>query len=260
MKPQARKAELPLPSPLAPRVAVCQSRDSPAESRPMRLAAPFLSLFIATCNPVGAEPLNLTIAQPGAAGAATRLVLAQATYQSAMAEGDAVMLLVAIRLARGVTLRPPTGWTRSTTGDAAAGEATGRKGPVDPGSPQVLSIVQALASEEPFLQDLVFDLGAQQPHGRQTTAIEASADLSGGQTDTWRVALSGQVPAELGLIGDADSPLGMSVRDESGAVVCILPPSIEPSLCRFVPARNGFFKVTVNNAGSVQNSYRLIAG
>jgi hypothetical protein len=205
-----------------------------------------------------ADTGNVAIATSGTPGAAARLVLAQATYQAAMRTGDAAMLLVSIRLARTVTLRPPTGWTRETTGEAATDSPGANAAPPDPAAPRTIAILQALAKEDPTLQDLVYDLDAQLPHGRQTTATRATSDLAGGQTDSWRIALSGAVPTELGLIGDGDSSLGLTVTDDTGTVICALPPSNEPRLCRFTPARNGFFSVTVRNAGTAGNSYFLI--
>lgn len=205
-----------------------------------------------------AETGNVTIATSGTPGAAARLILAQATYQAAMRTGDAVLLLASIRLARTVTLRPPTSWTRDTTGEASTDEAGGNAAPPDPAAPRTIAILQALAGEDPSLQDLVYDLDAQLPPGRQVTATRATSELSGAQTDIWRIALSGAVPTELGLIGDGDSPLGLTVTDDAGTVVCALPPGNAPGLCRFTPARNGFFSVTVRNAATVRNSYFLI--
>lgn len=233
-----------------------------AETRLMRLAARLLlSLLAAASMPVGtafAEADNVAIATSGSPGAAARLLLAQSTYQAAMRTGDAVLLLASIRLARTVTLRPPTGWTRDTSGEAATDEPGENEAPPDPAAPRTIAILQALAKEDPSLQDLVYDLDAQLPHGRQTTATRATSDLAGGQTDIWRIALSGAVPTELGLIGDGDSLLGLTLTDDAGTVICTLPPGKAPGLCRFTPARNGFFNVTVRNPGTVRNSYYLI--
>ena len=205
-----------------------------------------------------ADTRNAAVATSGTPGAAARLVLAQATYQAAMRTGDAVLLLASIRLARTVTLRPPTGWTSDTTGEAASDNLGANSAPPDPAAARTIAILQALAGEDPALQDLVYDLDAQLPHGRQTAATRATSDLAGGRTDTWRIALSGAVSTELGLIGDGDSPLGLIVTDDSGMVICALPPRDEPGLCRFTPARNGFFRVAVQNVGNVSNSYFLI--
>ena len=95
-------------------------------------------------------------------------------------------------------------------------------------------------------------------HGDVETAVVALSSLGQAQVDSWRMPLSGSVLSEIGLIGDGDSPLALSVIDEGGYPVCTLPPGIAPGLCRFTPARNGFFVVTVQNAGAVENSYRLI--
>ena len=224
----------------------------------MRLAAPLLALFLCAPTSASSDAANAAVARAGAPGPAARLVLAQDSYATAMSSGDALMLLAAIRLARGVTLRPPTGWTLTTSGDAREAQPDVRAAPPDPASAQVIAIVQALAGEDPSLQDLVYDLDAQLPHHRAATAIEALSDLDPGRTDSWRMAFSGQVAVELGLIGDGDAPLSFTVTDEAGDIVCARAPALDPGLCRFTPARNGFFTVMIQNVGAVRNSYRLI--
>ena len=220
---------------------------------------PILALLLAlTPAAARAEDANLTTNATGAAGSATRLVLAQKAYEQALDSGDTILLLAAIRLARGVSLRAPTAWEKTTTGDAMADGSKGRTAAPDPASDQAIQIVQGLAGEDPDLQDLVYDLDAQLPQGDVETAVVALSDLGGGQSDSWRMPLSGSVLSEIGLIGDGDSPLTLTVTDEAGNAVCTLPPGLAPSLCRFTPARNGFFVVTVQNAGAVENSYRLV--
>jgi hypothetical protein len=223
--------------------------------RPVLLLAAGLLQAVAAL----ADPANLTVASSSSPGATTQLILAKRTYQAAMRNGDAVLLLASIRLARTITLRPPIGWILTTTGEAAPDAPVGRSAPADPSAPGTTAILQALAGEDPSLQDLVYDLDAQLPQGRQVTATRASSDLGPGQIDTWRIALSGQTPAELGLIGDGDSVLDLAVTDDNGAIVCALPPGTEAALCRFTPARNGFFNLVVRNRGAVRNSYHLIA-
>ncbi|MFN3577088.1 MAG: hypothetical protein ACK4TJ_08940 [Tabrizicola sp.] len=189
-----------------------------------------------------------------------RVILAQRNYEAAIEHGDALLLVGAIRLARSVTLRPATGWTRTTSGAADKDQPAGRTAAPDPASPEALSIAQALAGEDPTLQDLVYDIDAQLPLGRHATVTEAQSELAGGQSDVWRIALPGDVPAELGLIGDGDTPLSLTVADEAGNSVCAVAAQADPALCRFTPERNAFFSVTVANGGSARNSYRLIGG
>jgi hypothetical protein len=206
------------------------------------------------------DTANLTPAEPVHNGPVARVVLAQRNYEAAIEHGDALLLVGAIRLARSVTLRPATGWTKATSGAADKEQPAGRTAAPDPASPEALNIAQALAGEDPTLQDLVYDIDAQLPLGRHATVTEAQSELAGGQSDVWRIALPGDVPAELGLIGDGDTALSLTVADESGTSVCAVPAQADPALCRFTPARNGFFSVTVANDGSARNSYRLIGG
>lgn len=221
-----------------------------------RAALIFLCL---TSAPTLAEEANLSRTEEGRPGAVAQLITAQRGYEMALKSGDPILLLAAVRLARGVVLRAPTAWERVTEGEAPPDQPKGKDGASDPASPTAVVIVQNFAGEDPNLQDYVYDLDAQLPNSRKATAIAADAALGGGQGDSWRMPLSGAVPAEVGLIGDGDSPLSLTVLDEAGLTVCTLPPSHEPGLCAFTPARNGFFTVTIRNLGEVENRYRLLS-
>jgi hypothetical protein len=225
-----------------------------------RLSARSLALvLVLVLSPARGEEPNLSVTSAGTPGGVTRLVLAQRAYQAAMTSGDTITLVAAIRLARSVTLRRPTAWERTTAGDASADQPAGRDAAPDPASAHAVAIAQGLAGEDPDLQDLVYDLDAQLPHGRLQTVTFASAKLGGGQTDSWRMPFFGEVSAEIALIGDGDSLLGLTLTDDGGAVLCAAAPGRDPAHCRFTPARNGFFTVEVRNPGTVINSYRLIA-
>lgn len=192
------------------------------------------------------------------AGAAAQLVLAQRLYRQASASGDPVLLLAAIRLARGVTTRPAPGWLHEGEVTPPPVPAPENTGAPDPGSDATLDILIGLASDDPELQDLAYDLGAQVPQTRQPVATVAPGGLAGGAQDNWRLPLSGAVTTEIALIGDGVGPIGLTVTDDTGAVICTRPPTVDPALCRFTPARNGFFTVQVTNAGAEWNSYRLV--
>jgi hypothetical protein len=208
-------------------------------------------------TPAFAQEANLLPSLDGATGAASQLVLAQRVYRHAGKSGDPVLLLAAIRLARGVTIRAAPAWERTTD---ATDPPPDREwdGPPDPGDPAALAVLQGLVLDDPDLQDLAFDLDAQLPKGRLPVATVAKAGLNGGSVDDWRLALSGAVAAEIAVIGDGGTALAMSVVDEGGTVVCAHPATTEPALCRFTPARNGFFIVRVTNEGASWNSYHLV--
>ena len=223
---------------------------------PRRFAL-FLCPLLAV-TPVAAEEPNLSADGSATSGTATQLVLAQRVYRQATQSGDPVLLLAAIRLTRGIATRPAPGWERLGEGDPLPIPAPDRTGPPDPGSAAALEVLLGLASDDPNLQDLAYDLDAQVPQGKLPVATVAQAGLAGSAQDAWRVPLSGAVAAEIGLVGDGSGPLGLTVADSNGAVICAQPPAIDPALCRFTPARNGFFSVQVVNAGAEWNSYQLI--
>lgn len=217
-----------------------------------------LLVTLLAAPPALAEAENLSATPGGTPGTAQRLILAQRTWQQALTSGEVLPMLVAIRLARGVTLRPAPAWARTTSGDAVPDAPTGRTAAPDPASEAALAIVRNLVGDDPPLQDLAYDLDAQLPRGPTETATEAKADLGPGQTDTWRLPLFGEVTAEIGVIGDGDTPLSLTLQDAAGNIVCATPPSVDPALCRLTAARNDFFTATIHNPGSLQNSYRLI--
>lgn len=206
--------------------------------------------------PAQAEEASLPLQPETATGAASQLVLAHHLFRKATEMGDPVLLLAAIRLTRGVTIRPALGWERTRGGE---GEAPPVAGPTDPGSTAALAMLQGLAVDDPDLQDLVYDLDAQVPPHRLPVATVAKAGLGNGLADEWRLPLSGSVIAEIAVIGDGGAALGLSVTDEAGGdVVCARPPTLDPALCRFTPARNGFFTVTIVNAGAEWAGYQLL--
>lgn len=216
------------------------------------------ALLLVLTLPAMAQEPNLSSMQNAEPGAAARLILAQRTYEAALSTGDPVILISAIRQARQISLRDPAGWSKVTKGDAGSDTPEGRVAAPDPAGPEAIDIAQGLAGDDPDLQDLVYDLDAQLPHERRPKVVNAVASLDTGQADWWTLVLPGEAAAEVGLIGDGDSDLSLTITDEGGAAICSLPPSTEPALCRFTPARNGFFTIQVRNVGKVRNSYRLL--
>lgn len=219
-----------------------------------------LLIFAFCLAPVWAEEPNVVAEAEGSHGAAARLVLAERTYRKAIDLDDPVLLLAAIHLARGVVTRPATAWQKTTSGpdEAPEADAEAQAALVDLAGPAAIEVLQGLAVDDPNLQELVSDLDAQVPAGRLPVATIAAASISGGAIDAWTLPLSGAVPAELGLIGDGSTRLDLRITDETGAVLCAMPAVADAALCRFTPARNGFFTVQVSNGGSLWNRYRLV--
>lgn len=220
---------------------------------------PRLALILSLAwMPASAQEANLSTSVSGTEGAASQLVLAQRVFRQAGLTGDPVLLMAAIRLARGVTQRPAPGWERKTTDAAEPPPDREWDGPPDPADPAVLAMLQGLVIDDPDLQDVAYDLDAQLPRGRLPVATVANAGLNGGAVDEWRLPLSGAEAAEIAVIGDRGTALAVTVLDDAGTSVCSVPATVEPALCRFTPARNGFFTVRIANEGAAWNSYHLV--
>jgi hypothetical protein len=208
-------------------------------------------------TPARAEEPNLSANPANSPGTAMRLAVSQRAYLHALDKGEVLALIAAIRLARSVTLRPATAWEKTS-----ADQSTPDLGPLQPALPNpasdtALAIARNLAADDPDLEDLVYDLDAQLPRTRLETAVTTTGRLAPDQTDSWRIALFGEASAELALIGDGKSPLSLTLTDESGNTLCASPPSSAPALCRLTPARNGFFTLSIRNAGATAADYRL---
>lgn len=225
----------------------------------MRRAA--LACLFLLALPAAAEdgPNLAPAAEAAAPGPVRQLVLARDLYDLGLAQEDAVMLLAAIRLARQAELRAATGWTHEGVGQPA-GEAPAASGlPRDPTAPAALALALMMAEGSPALADLAADVEAalnREGFGRGHVST-AEMVLPGGKADRWRIAFNGSLPAEVALLPEG-GPLGLTVTDEGGAVICDEAPSAGRAFCAFTPARNGFFTVAVTSGAGADTRYRLI--
>jgi hypothetical protein len=217
-----------------------------------------LCLIALLAAPALADTPNLSAASQVRPGPVARLAIAQRVMDQSLRTGDVVMLLAAIRIARGVTVRPASRWQKDAAQPVSSDAPQGRPLTADPAGPEALALAQGMAGEDPALQDLVYDLDAQLPRSRPTSVVGTYADLADGGTDVWRIAFFGMSPAELALIGDGDGPLDLTVTDDAGNLICADLSTQRTKSCAFTPARNGFFTVTIANRGEVVASYRLI--
>ena len=195
-------------------------------------------------------------------GSVRQLYLAQQVYDLGLAGEDAVMLLAAVRLARGASLRAATGWERTgpaiVVDSALAAPDTGL--PRDPASGAALALALLMAEGDPALADLAADIEADLNRGilGEGQVSSATSRLGSGETDEWRIAFNGQLPAEIAMIGDGSGNLDMTVSDEAGEVICRENGPSDRAYCGFVPLQNGFFIVTITNPGPDDSRYRLL--
>lgn len=241
---------------------------------------------------------NAAPAAEGAApGPASTMGLAQELYAMGVAQGDAVTVLAAAKLAASVEVK---------TAEAAAldpakikmdaGQTTFAKKAAAPAAPAapapmmndgtpravakatffsaknedegaadapvtadaMFAKAKELAADDEALLGLIDDAMAETGRGRIGGAVEWLSRLPSGQTDVWEIPYYGNSYAEVAIVGDGDANLDVAVTDENGNVICYDVSWSDKLYCDWTPAWDGYFYVTVQNMGGSRNSYYLM--
>lgn len=239
---------------------------------------------------------NLGATAEGAApGAAATMSLAQDLYAVGVAQGDALTVLAAAKLAASVELTEASAGaldpatiafddqealrkkaapaaapaapapmmadgTRSasvaTFFDKTSDDEGAADAPVT--AEQMFAKATELAGDDDVLLGLIEDAMAEGSRGRIGGAVEWLSRLPAGQTDVWEIPFYGNSYAEIAVAGDGDADLDVAVTDENGNVICYDVSYSDRVYCDFTPAWDGYFYVTVQNIGSSRNSYYLL--
>jgi len=236
-------------------------------------------------------------AEGSAPGGASTMGLAQELYAVGLAQGDAVTVLAAAKLAASVdvTTAEPAALdpaevafeeVQTTTFAKKRSPSTpmapapvmneGEPRPVakasffaavseDEGDAEAPVTAEAmfdkakeLAADDEALLGLIDDALAEGSRGRIGGAVQWLSRLPGGMTDVWEIPFYGSSFAEVAVVGDGDSNLDVAVTDENGNVICYDVSWSDKLYCNFTPAWNGYFYVTVQNMGRSRNSYYLM--
>ena len=238
-----------------------------------------------------------TPAEDAVTGGAATMGLAQELYALGVAQGDAVTVLAAAKLAASVeveTAEPAAldpaavviedGSQESFAKRKAAPAAPAAPAPImadeertaakasfftatseDEGAADAPPTAEAmfakateLAGGDETMLGLIEDAQAESSRGRIGGAVRWLSRLPAGMTDVWEIPFYGNSYAELAVIGDGDANLDIVVTDENGNVFCYDVSWADSLYCDFTPAWNGYFYVTVENRGGVRNSYYLM--
>ena len=236
-----------------------------------------------------------TTAEGTASGAAATMTLAQDLYAHGVAQGDALTVLAAAKLAASVELTEATAaaldpatiafddqeslakkaapaaapaapapmmadGTRSaamaTFSTATSDDDGASDGPVT--ADQMFAKATELAGDDDMLIGLIEDAQAEGSRGRIGGAVEWLSRLPAGQTDVWEIPFYGNSYAEIAVAGDGDADLDVAVTDENGNVICYDVSYSDRVYCDWTPAWDGYFYVTVQNMGGSRNSYYLL--
>ena len=229
-----------------------------------------------------------TAAADAAPGGAATMGLAQELFALGVAQGDAVTVLAAAKLAASVSTEEKTPGilelpvdelaalsvrssagaprARAMSSDATVLLATGgtatseEEGAAD--APVTADAMFAKATElaagDEAVLGLITDAMAEGSRGRIGGATEWLSRLPAGMTDVWEVPFYGNSYAEVAVVGDGDANLDVAITDENGNVICYDVSWSDKLYCDWTPSWDGYFYVTVQNMGGSRNSYYLM--
>ncbi len=229
-------------------------------------------------------------------GGALTMGLAQDLYALGVAQGDAVTVLAAAKLAASVdvataepaaldparvtvdgdqaTLRKkaapaaapaaPAPMMADETRPAAkasfftatSDEEGASEGPVT--ADAMFAKAKELAADDEAVLGLIDDAMAEGSRGRIGGSVEWLSRLPAGQTDVWEIPFYGDSYAEVAVVGDGDANLDVAITDENGNVICYDVSWSDKLYCDWTPAWDGYFYVTVQNMGGSRNSYYVM--
>lgn len=200
---------------------------------------------------------NATKNAETASGPVSQMTMAYDLYAHGVAQGDAITVLAAARIAAGVDAEDVTlDKTTEAIEGAAAEEGTGVDMPVD--ADAMLAKARELAGANEMILGLIEDAAAEGARGRIGGAKRQLSRLRAGHTDIWTIPYYGGRLAQVAVLGDGDADLDMVVTDENGNTICIDRSYSDQVICEWVPAWDGYFVVGVKNMGRIRNSYFLM--
>lgn len=189
----------------------------------------------------------------GSPGDVATFALAHELFELGRGRGDALAVLVAARLAGGIATAPGTGAVLTPGGPDTRDALVP---PPDAGA--MLALAAELTGGDATLLALVEDARAELSRGAVGGIKQWVSRVRSGYTDVWEIAFEGSTRAELAIIGDGRSNLDVVLTDENGNVLCFDSGPSDQVQCDFVPAWDGNFYLSVENAGSDRNTYYLV--
>ncbi|MBE2277777.1 MAG: hypothetical protein IAE87_15950 [Rhodobacteraceae bacterium] len=240
---------------------------------------------------------NIDPTATGTPGAPATLAMAYELFALGKAEGDALTVLTAAKLAAGAESEPqepvaldpakvaveeagqealakrkavpaaPAAPAPITNGEprpaAKASYQSGEAGDdgtaaAPPSSAEMFALATELAGDDETMKELIADAQAEASRGRIGGAVTWNSRVTSGQIDVWEIPFYGNSYAEIAVSGDGDANLDVVVTDENGNVICYDTSFSDQVYCDFVPAWDGYFYVMVENAGQLRNSYYLM--
>jgi hypothetical protein len=203
---------------------------------------------------------NLDLAATG--GTAQSVVgnidAAQKVYAWGVANGSAIAVTAAAEIMSSVDIKDVEREVAQAAVEGSATNDTDGSGTAVIDAAAMLDKARELAGDDAEMVARIDDISEASSRGRIGGASRTLSRLPAGYQDTWRVPFYGGVMAELAIVGDGDAPLHLLVTDDNGHRICADSSRTDQVYCSWTPRWDGYFIVTVKNAGSVRNSYYIL--
>ncbi len=131
---------------------------------------------------------NIDLVAPHGEARVATLALAHELFALGRAQGDALTVLAAARLAASVTTEPGPERKVTTSGEAVTDPETPAR-PADAGA--MFDLALSLAGQDPYLTDVILDARDAVGRGRIGGAFSHSASVTPGRTDSWEIPVTG---------------------------------------------------------------------
>ena len=198
-----------------------------------------------------APALLVLTATPAAADAVDQMVTAYRLFDLGVAAQDGLSQIAAARLAAGIEVQPV-----ERAPEAEGGRDGGkdqRPAPRDPAAMMELARVAVEADETLAL--LLQDAAATAELLPKATLRQSAAVLRPGEVHRYQLAVDGGAETAIGVIGDGDSPLNLTIGTETGPL-CQQDGSA--LACALHLPESGLVTVTLRNTGDGVNGYWLL--
>jgi hypothetical protein len=171
---------------------------------------------------------------------------------------DVLAMLAAIRMLAQVGSKPAKFEIRTEGGKPAPADGKGA-GPAarDTTLPALLARAKQYAGGRNDLNGLVDELARSATKARQDGPSRHAQRVAAGATDVYTMQFKANEPVMVALTGEGATDLDLLVEDESGNRICASDGAGDDEICRWMPLRNGAFRIRVRNIGSTANEYRL---
>lgn len=170
-------------------------------------------------------------------------------YQLGLERRDALLMLTAARLRKGVDWKP----SELVAEGGTAGEADWLDWEA------MLEAAIEMAGDDILLTDLAEDIRLTAAKGQISRPQRAAGHVGPGETAVYRkVAFTGGDFAEIYVEGSGDANIDLYIHDQQGNLICSDRDASDRAHCGWLPETTAPFDISIVNRGDKVNRYSLI--